>query len=83
MLVDATVLLLQLEIPVEVAMNAAKVAQEMGVKVILDPSPMLVNFPNDFYGLIDIITPNEESPQFFTYFSSAHNPHMSILSCRF
>ncbi|MGD1806216.1 ribokinase [Dapis sp. BLCC M126] len=56
---DVTVLLLQLEIPVEVAMSAAKVAQEMGVKVILDPAPMPVNFPNDFYSLIDIITPNE------------------------
>uniref|UniRef100_UPI0025F94229 ribokinase n=1 Tax=Okeania sp. SIO2F4 TaxID=2607790 RepID=UPI0025F94229 len=59
LLVDATVLLLQLEIPVEVAMIAAKVAQEMGVKVILDPAPMPGNFPNDFYSLIDIITPNE------------------------
>ncbi|MDJ0516957.1 MAG: ribokinase [Trichodesmium sp. MO_231.B1] len=59
LLVDATVLLLQLEIPVEVAMSAAKVAQEMGVKVILDPAPMPANFPNDFYDLIDIITPNE------------------------
>ncbi|WP_202220228.1 ribokinase [Okeania sp. KiyG1] len=59
LLLDVTVLLLQLEIPLEFAMSAAKVAQEMGVKVILDPAPMPVNFPNDFYGLIDIITPNE------------------------
>ncbi|MGD1700823.1 ribokinase [Dapis sp. BLCC M229] len=59
LLPDATALLLQLEIPVEVAMSAAKVAQEMGVKVILDPAPMPTNFPNDFYDLIDIITPNE------------------------
>ncbi|MEM1167861.1 MAG: ribokinase [Cyanobacteria bacterium P01_H01_bin.35] len=62
LLLNATALLLQLEIPLEFAMNAAKVAQEMGVKVILDPAPMPVNFPNDFYSLIDIITPNE-SPQ--------------------
>lgn len=59
LLSDATALLLQLEIPLEIAMNAAKVAKEMGVKVILDPAPMPVNFPNDFYDLIDIITPNE------------------------
>ena len=56
---DATALLLQLEIPLECAMSAAKVAQEMGVKVILDPAPIPEKFPNDFYGLIDIITPNE------------------------
>ncbi|MGK7921321.1 MAG: ribokinase, partial [Trichodesmium sp.] len=59
LLSDATALLLQLEIPLEFAISAAKVAQEMGVKVILDPAPMSVNFPNDFYNLIDIITPNE------------------------
>ena len=59
LLSDVTALLLQLEIPVEVAISAAKVAQEMGVKVILDPAPMPANFPNDFYNLIDIITPNE------------------------
>ncbi|MDY7008466.1 MAG: ribokinase [Cyanobacteriota bacterium] len=59
LLLDVTVLLLQLEIPLEFAMSAAKVAQEIGVKVILDPAPMPVNFPNDFYGLINIITPNE------------------------
>ena len=59
LLSDVTALLLQLEIPVEVAMSAAKVAQEMGVKVILNPAPIPTNFPNDFYDLIDIITPNE------------------------
>lgn len=59
LLTDATALLLQLEIPLEFAMSAAKVAQEMGVKVILDPAPFPEHFPHDFYGLIDIITPNE------------------------
>ncbi|MEB3342856.1 ribokinase [Okeania sp.] len=59
LLFDVTALLLQLEIPMEVAISAAKIAQEMGVKVILDPAPMPVNFPDDFYSLIDIITPNE------------------------
>ncbi len=57
--IGTNILLLQLEIPVEIAMKAAKVAQEMGVKVILDPAPFPDNFPTDFYGLIDIITPNE------------------------
>ncbi|WP_375342032.1 PfkB family carbohydrate kinase [Okeania sp. SIO3B5] len=55
LLSDATALLLQLEIPLEFAMSAAKVAQKMGVKVILVPAPMPVSFPDDFYGLIDII----------------------------
>ncbi len=59
LLSGVTALLLQLEIPLEFAMSAAKVAQEMGVKVILDPAPFPENFPTDFYDLIDIITPNE------------------------
>lgn len=59
LLPGATALLLQLEIPLEMVMSAAKVAREMGVKVILDPAPFREDFPTDFYGLIDIITPNE------------------------
>ncbi|WP_293069405.1 ribokinase [Okeania sp. SIO2B3] len=77
LLSDATALLLQLEIPLEFAMSAAKVVQKMGVKVILDPAPMPVNFPNDFYGLIDIITPNE-SPRYLSEANGGHNPDTSI-----
>lgn len=59
LLPGTSVLLLQLEIPLAVAMTVAKIAREIGVKVILDPAPFPENFPNDFYSLIDIITPNE------------------------
>ncbi|NEP38763.1 MAG: ribokinase [Okeania sp. SIO2H7] len=54
-----TALLLQLEIPLEAVITAAKTAKEMGVKVILDPAPFREDIPKDFYQLIDIITPNE------------------------
>jgi ribokinase len=49
---------LQLEIPLEMVVAAAKIAKEKGVKVILDPAPAQA-LPEEIYGLIDIITPNE------------------------
>jgi ribokinase len=52
------ILLLQLEIPLEMVVAAAKIAKEKGVKVILDPAPAQA-LPEEIYGLIDIITPNE------------------------
>ncbi|MCC3405211.1 MAG: ribokinase [Microcoleus sp. PH2017_10_PVI_O_A] len=56
---SATSLLLQLEIPLEVVLKAAKVARELGVRVILDPAPAVADLPIALYPLIDIITPNE------------------------
>jgi ribokinase len=52
-------LLLQLEIPIEMAIAAAKAAQEAGVTVILDPAPAPKQFPSDFYKRVDILTPNQ------------------------
>ena len=63
---EATSLLLQLEIPLEFVLKAAKVAREVGVRVILDPAPACSDLslaePSkriELYPLIDIITPNE------------------------
>ncbi|MEY3868631.1 MAG: ribokinase [Microcoleaceae cyanobacterium] len=55
----ANLLLLQLEIPLSRVIDSAKFAQKLGVKVILDPAPVIDHLPADFYPLIDIITPNE------------------------
>jgi ribokinase len=52
-------LLLQLEIPIEMAIAAAKAAREAGVTVMLDPAPAPVQFPSDFYKRVDILTPNQ------------------------
>ncbi|NJM75949.1 MAG: ribokinase [Acaryochloridaceae cyanobacterium RU_4_10] len=52
-------LLLQLEIPIDIAIAAAKAAQAAGVNVILDPAPAPIQFPLEFYRLIDILTPNQ------------------------
>lgn len=57
-LVHCEVLLLQLEIPIELVVDAARVAREKGVRVILDPAPAKP-LPVDLYYLVDILTPNE------------------------
>lgn len=55
---DADVLLVQQEIPLEVTFETMKFARDLGVTVILDPSPIR-EVPNKFYSFADILTPNE------------------------
>jgi ribokinase len=51
-------LLLQLEVPMETVVAAAKIAHEKGAIVIFDPAPVAA-LPEDIYGYVDVITPNE------------------------
>jgi ribokinase len=57
LLAEARVLLLQLEIPMDVVVQAARVAHERGVKVILDPAPARA-LPLELYRTVDFLTPN-------------------------
>jgi ribokinase len=54
----ATYLLLQLEVPMDAVVEAARAARKRGVGVILDPAPARP-LPEEMYALVDIITPNE------------------------
>lgn len=63
---QATALLLQLEVPLSAIIAAAKAAKSAGIKVILDPAPAPDHLPDELYGLIDIITPNETEAQRLT-----------------
>ena len=54
----ASILLLQLEIPIEIVVKAARLAQEKGVRVILDPAPAQ-ELPSSLFQCCDILTPNE------------------------
>ena len=54
----ARVLLLQLEIPMDAVIAAARLARERGVTVILDPAPARP-LPDELYALADVLTPNE------------------------
>ena len=57
-LAGASVLMLQLEVPVEVSLAAARAAKAAGKTVILDPGPVRP-FPEELLQLADVITPNE------------------------
>ncbi len=51
-------LLLQLEIPVEAVMHAARVAKEQGVRVLLNPAPAR-EIPDELLKSADYLLPNE------------------------
>ncbi len=51
------ILMLQLEVPMEANIKAAKLASEVGATVILDPAPA-VKLPTELLKNVDIITPN-------------------------
>jgi ribokinase len=55
---DATFLLLQLEIPLDATVAAARLAWDRGVPTIFDPAPARP-LPDEIYGLVTIITPNQ------------------------
>jgi len=57
-IVSSDVLLLQLEIPLESVLRAARIGHEHGVKVILNPAPA-GPLPGDLFSTIDIFVPNE------------------------
>ncbi len=54
----ADALMLQCEIPPAVSLKAARIAKEMGVRVVWDPAPA-EGFPPEAYGLVDVLTPNQ------------------------
>ena len=57
-LADTGTLLLQLEVPLDVSLAAARAARAAGKTVMLDPGPVRP-FPEDLLQLADIVTPNE------------------------
>jgi ribokinase len=54
---QADVLVLQLEVPLETVMAAARLARERHVQVILNPAPARP-LPRELLSLVDVITPN-------------------------
>ena len=55
---EATLLLLQLEIPVEAVLAAARRAKENGLRVLLNPAPARA-LPDELLALPDFLVPNE------------------------
>ncbi len=61
----ADVLLMQLETPLEVATEAARMAKGRGVWVVWDPAPAL-EMGRDAYALCDVLTPNQSEAEYLT-----------------
>lgn len=55
---EAGILLLQLEIPVEAVVRAAKIGHEAGVYVVLNPAPAC-DLPEELYQYLSLIIPNQ------------------------
>jgi len=62
---SAQVLLVQLEIPIETAVEAIKIAADCNIKTILNPAPAKP-LPDDLFSKITIITPNETEAEILT-----------------
>ncbi|HJZ48492.1 MAG TPA: ribokinase [Roseiflexaceae bacterium] len=69
----ATVLLLQLEVPIEAVVAAAQAARRRGVTVMVDPAPARP-LPAELYAASDIITPNETEAAALVGFA-VHDQH--------
>ena len=62
---NAGILLLQLEIPVEVVAEIARIAYNSGVYVVLNPAPA-VELPESVFRHVSLIVPNQTEAAFYT-----------------
>lgn len=62
---EASLLVLQLEMPTPCVLKAAKLAFESGVKVLLNPAPACA-LPDEIFRYIYLMTPNQTESEFFT-----------------
>lgn len=65
LIVDADVLLMQLESPIPTVIAAAQIARRAGTKVILNPAPAR-SLPDELLREVDVITPNETEAEMLT-----------------
>jgi|TARA_B110000037_G_scaffold212998_2_gene266654 ribokinase len=61
----ASVLLLQLEVPLETVVAAAELAREKNVRLILNPAPAQ-SLPDSLMRMVSILTPNETEAELLT-----------------
>ncbi|MGD9137479.1 MAG: ribokinase [Desulfobacterales bacterium] len=62
----SSVLVCQLEIPLDINLAALRIAREEGVKTIFNPAPARSEIPEEFYQLSDIFCPNETETELLT-----------------
>jgi ribokinase len=62
----ASVLVCQLEIPLEISLAALRVACEEGVTTIFNPAPARAELPEEIFRLSDVLCPNEPETELLT-----------------
>ncbi|MBT1035963.1 ribokinase [Canibacter sp. lx-45] len=62
---SCSVMLIQLEIPLEIVAHAIASAHSARIRVILDPAPA-TQLPKDIWRMLDTVTPNETEAQILT-----------------
>ena len=73
---EASVLLLQLEVTVQLSLTVAQEAAALGKTVVLDPGPVRP-LPKGFYSCCHVITPNETEAQALVGFPVTDRPSAS------
>jgi ribokinase len=63
LITSAQVMVCQLEIPVEISLEALRIAKQAGVMTIFNPAPARAELPADLYKLSDIFCPNESETE--------------------
>ena len=63
---DSGVLVCQLEIPMELNLEALRIARGEGVRTIFNPAPARPDLPPELYELSDIFCPNESETEILT-----------------
>ena len=61
----ADTLMLQMEVPIHVSLEAARAARRAGARVIWDPAPV-ADLPPEAYAELDVLTPNQTEAEALT-----------------
>ncbi|NKQ35631.1 MAG: ribokinase [Chloroflexi bacterium] len=78
---QADVLLLQLEVPLEAVLRAARLAADAQVKVILNPAPARP-LPPELLALVDILIPNESETAALTGWPTSTQAELAAAATR-
>lgn len=65
---NATLFMTNLEVPMDAATHGLRLAKEAGIQTLLDPAPAC-DLPNEIYGRLDFITPNENEAEMLVGFA--------------
>ena len=70
---SASVLLVQLEVPVQTVVEAINIAVRASVPVVLNPSPMIPNFPWDDFAIANVIVNQTEVAELLDFHPEAND----------